>query len=137
MAAFSPLVSTDTETACGTSVDEAKEALAFWRGRLNRLPWHRRAARAEAREMAARWQQRLVAAQLERWRLSALTGVVVPAVAWWGVSRATRTRRVAALAVPIVRRTPIGRMVMAAAAAIIVAALTMTVLLAVLIAHFA
>jgi len=76
MAAFTSLLSTDTETACGTSVAEAREALAYWRGRLARLPWHRRAARAEAREMAARWQQRLVTAHLERWRLSALTGLV-------------------------------------------------------------
>ena len=121
MAAFTSLLSTDTETACGTSVAEAREALAYWRGRLARLPW----------------QQRLVTAHLERWRLSALTGLVAPLMAWWGVSRVTRTRRIAALALPVVRRTAIGQMLMAAAAALTLFAIAATVLVVVLIAHLA
>ena len=45
---------------------EAREAHAFWRERLKRLPWFRRAARAEARaEMAARWQRRMLQAELD------------------------------------------------------------------------
>src|SRR5436309_8388671 len=137
LSSLRPASDAETETACGTSVAEATEALAYWRGRHARLPWHRRAARAEAREMAARWQQRLVTAHLERWRLSALTGLVAPLMAWWGVSRVTRTRRIAALALPVVRRTAIGQMLMAAAAALTLFAIAATVLVVVLIAHLA
>ena len=67
-----PAFDVETEAPCGTSVAEAREALAFWRTRLRRLPWYRRAARAEARAMVARWQRRVVQAELERWRLPAL-----------------------------------------------------------------
>jgi hypothetical protein len=44
----------ETEASCGISVAEAREARAFWRRRLARLPWYRKAARAEARGMVAR-----------------------------------------------------------------------------------
>jgi hypothetical protein len=73
-----PVFDRETETSCGTSVAEAREALAFWRGRLARLPWYRRTARAEARTMTTRWRYRLVRAQLERWRLGALMPVAAP-----------------------------------------------------------
>jgi hypothetical protein len=42
-----------TEDRSGPSVADAREALAFWRGRLSRLAWHRRAARREARTMVS------------------------------------------------------------------------------------
>ena len=51
------------------SLEEAREALAYWSARHARLPWHRRAARAESRDMIARWHGRLVNAHLERWGL--------------------------------------------------------------------
>ena len=64
----------------GPSVTEAREALAYWRGRAARLPWHRFAARAEARNLSRRWHARLVRAQLERWQLGFLTPLLrVPA----------------------------------------------------------
>ena len=47
-------------------INEASEAFEYWLGRAERLPWHRRAQRREARELAARWRVRLVQAQLER-----------------------------------------------------------------------
>jgi hypothetical protein len=34
-----PAFDVETEAPCGTSVAEAREALAFWRQRLKRLPW--------------------------------------------------------------------------------------------------
>jgi hypothetical protein len=67
-------------------IDEAREAHAYWSQRASTLAWYRPAARREARELAARWRVRLVTAQLESWRLGALTGLVVPLFA-------TRRRR--------------------------------------------
>ncbi len=46
---------------------EAREALAFWEGRLQRLPRRRLAARREAREMAERWRMRVREAELAAW----------------------------------------------------------------------
>lgn len=43
---------------------EAREALRYWLDREARLPWHRRAARREARAMALAWQERLRRAEL-------------------------------------------------------------------------
>jgi hypothetical protein len=62
-------------------IREAREAHAYWSDRAASLPWYRRAARREARELAARWRVRLVSAQLESWRLGALTGLVEPLLA--------------------------------------------------------
>ncbi len=46
---------------------EAREALAFWEGRLEHLPRRRMGARREAREMAARWRLRVREAELAAW----------------------------------------------------------------------
>ena len=46
---------------------EAREALAFWEGRLQRLPRRRLAARREARAMAERWRVRVREAELAAW----------------------------------------------------------------------
>jgi hypothetical protein len=73
-----PAFDVETEAPCGTSVAEAREALAFWRGRRKRRPWYRRAARAEGREMVARWQRRMLQAQLERWQLRSLAPRYLP-----------------------------------------------------------
>jgi hypothetical protein len=74
---------------------DAREAHAYWSHRASTLPWHRIGARREARELAARWQVRLITAHLESWRLGALTGLVVPFVE--GRARRRRPRR------PVVR----------------------------------
>lgn len=41
---------------------EGTEALAYWRGRRQRLPWYRIAARREATRMSLAWEQRVRAA---------------------------------------------------------------------------
>jgi hypothetical protein len=126
-----PAFDADTEAPCGTSVAEAREALAFWRGRVKRLPWYRRAARAEAREMAARWQRRMLRAQLERWRLP---GLAEPLLAL--LERAPTTGAAARYAAKrVVRVTPVARVVAAAALAVTVTAIAVLVLVVVAIAQ--
>jgi hypothetical protein len=126
-----PAFDVRTEARCGTSVAEAREALAFWRARLKRLPWYRRAARAEAREMAARWQRRMLHAQLERWRLS---GLAEPLLAL--LERAP-TGGTAALYVAkrAVRVTPVARVVAAVAVAVTVTSLAVLALVGIAIAQ--
>jgi hypothetical protein len=41
---------------------QGTEALAYWRGRGQRLPWYRVAARREAQRMTLAWEQRVRAA---------------------------------------------------------------------------
>ncbi len=55
------------ELGAAPPLHEAREALAFWEGRLQRLPRRRLAARREAREMAARWRVRVREAELAAW----------------------------------------------------------------------
>jgi hypothetical protein len=126
-----PAFDVETEAPCGTSVAEAREALAFWRARLKRLPWYRRGARAEARAMAARWQRRMAQAELERWHLRGVAGPLLAAIDWLGPTRRYAARRLtrALFAVPAVR------MVALAAAAVTVTAVAMLVLVVVAIAQ--
>lgn len=51
----------------GPAPAEARESLAYWRDRLERLPRRRRAARREARTMVLVWERRLRGAEAERW----------------------------------------------------------------------
>jgi hypothetical protein len=44
-------------------LDEARSSLEYWQRRRKVLPIYRRAARREATEMAARWQERVHAAE--------------------------------------------------------------------------
>jgi hypothetical protein len=127
-----PSFDAETEAPCGTSVAEAREALAFWRGRLQRLPWYRRAARAEAREMAARWQRRRLQAELERWQLSGLARPLLVLIDWWTPSRGAAARHVAK---HVLRASPVARMVAVAATAVTVTALAMLALVVVAIAQ--
>jgi hypothetical protein len=122
----------ETEAPCGTSVAEAREALAFWRTRLRRLPWYRRAARAEAREMAARWQRRMLRAELERWRLHGLARPLLTLIDWWAPTRGLAARHVTKR---VLRASPLARMVALAAAAVTVTALAMLTLVVVAIAQ--
>src|SRR3954451_18296878 len=102
-------VAAPREPLDGSDIVEAREAFEFWSRRAERLPWHRRVARREAREMAARWRARLVARHLERWRIG-----------WLGrggaALRAPRgrsgRRHVGSLAVRSMRRTSIGRRIL-------------------------
>jgi hypothetical protein len=122
----------ETEAPCGTSVAEAREALAFWRARLKRLPWYRRTARAEAREMAARWQRRLLQAELERWRLHGLARPLLNLIDWWAPTRGRAARRVTKRAL---RASPLARLVALAAAVVTVTGLAMFALVVVAIAQ--
>jgi hypothetical protein len=45
------------QLAC--DVDDAVDALDYWRHRRAALPWHRRADRREADQMVANWERRL------------------------------------------------------------------------------
>jgi hypothetical protein len=127
-----PAFDVETEAPCGTSVAEAREALAFWRTRLKRLPWYRRAARAEARGMVARWQGRVVQAELERWRLHALARPLAAIIDWWGPGRRLPARRVAKT---VLRTSALARMLAVAAASVSVAAVAVLVLAIVAIAQ--
>jgi hypothetical protein len=127
-----PAFDVETEAPCGTSVAEAREALAFWRTRLEGLAWYRRAARAEARDMVARWQRRLVQAQLERWQLHALAVPLVALIGWWGPSRRLPVRRVVKHAL---RASTVARMIGLAAAAVTITAVAILALVVVAIAQ--
>jgi len=127
-----PAFDVNTEAPCGTSVAEAREALAFWRTRLKRLPWYRRAARAEARGMVGRWRRRVLQAELERWRLHALAGPLAAFIDWWGPNRALPARRVAK---HVLRVSALARMLAVAAAAVTVAAVAVLALAVVAIAQ--
>ncbi|HEX6618445.1 MAG TPA: hypothetical protein VF024_02235 [Solirubrobacteraceae bacterium] len=127
-----PAFDIETEAPCGTSVAEAREALAFWRTRLRRLPWYRRAARAEARTMVARWQRRVVQAELERWRLPALARPLAAAIDWWGPGRRLPARR---LAKTMLRTSALARMLAVAATAVTLAAVAVLALVVVAIAQ--
>jgi hypothetical protein len=101
--------------------------LRAWR--LRRLPWYRRAARAEARETVARWQGRMLQAELERWQLRGVVWPLLALIDWWGSTRGLgAARRRGAKRVP--RASSVARMVAAAAAA---AALTAVATLALVV----
>jgi hypothetical protein len=127
-----PTFDAETEAPCGTSVAQAREALQFWRARLSKLPWYRRAARAEAREMARRWQRRLVQAELERRRLGAVAPPVLRAVDWWGPSRSIAARR---LAQATWRRSVVARLMVALAATTALCALLTAILVVVVVSQ--
>ncbi len=125
-----PAFDVETEAPCGTSVAEAREALAFWRARLKRLPWYRRAARAEARAMVGRWQRRVVQAELERWRLHALARPLAAMIDWWGPGRGLPARRAAG---SLLRSSALARMLAVAAAAVTAASVAVLALVVVAI----
>jgi hypothetical protein len=127
-----PAFDLETEAPCGTSVAEAREALAYWRGRMKRLPWYRRAARAEAREMTARWQRRMLQAELERWKLRGLAVPLLALIDWWGPTRGLAARH---LTRRVLRASAAARMVALAAAAVTVTAAAMLALVVVAIAQ--
>jgi len=127
-----PAFDVETEAPCGTSVAEAREALAFWRGRLKRLPWYRRAARAEARDMVARWQRRMLQAELERWRLRGLARPLLALTDWWAPTRGLAARRITR---HVLRASPVARMVALAAAAVTVTAVALLALVVIAIAQ--
>jgi hypothetical protein len=65
------------------ALEDARSSLEYWERRQRALPVYRRGARREAREMAARWEARLRAAERVRFE-STLTGRIL---VWLGLSR--------------------------------------------------
>lgn len=47
-------------------LSDGLDSLAYWRGRRERLPWHRRRARREAARMVVVWERRVRAAMLRQ-----------------------------------------------------------------------
>ena len=118
----------------GSDIADAREAFEFWSARAERLPWHRRAARREAREMATRWRARLVAAHLERWRLRRLGTALAPLLDTRG-RRATR--HAGRLAYVSMRRSRIGRRLLLATGAMAAASLLCLVAAVLMVAQLA
>lgn len=78
------------------SVEDALEAHRYWRDRRDRLPLLRRSARREAELMTARWKERLVAAERERYGpglVEQLRGLIEHLLLLLGVRRLPDTRR--------------------------------------------
>jgi hypothetical protein len=113
---------------------EAREAHAYWSRRAATLPWRKRAARREARELASRWRVRLATAYLESWHLGAVAHFVAPLFDTRG--RSTR-RHVGLMALGSVRRTTLGRLLLAATAGIVTIAFACVVLVAAITVHLA
>jgi hypothetical protein len=65
-------------------LEDARRSLEYWERRHRALPLYHRRARREAREMAARWDERVRAAERVRFESS----VVGRVVAWLGLSSA-------------------------------------------------
>jgi hypothetical protein len=113
-------------------ISEASEALEYWSRRAEQLPWHRRAQRREARELAARWRVRLVRAHLQRVHLGKAEAVVAPLLY-------TRHRTSAGhfrwLAWRGMRRTALGRGILMVATTVTVAGVTCLALVGAVAAH--
>ncbi len=82
------------------SSEEARESLVYWRDRFDGLPRRRRTARREARTMVLAWEERVRAAEIERWG-GGLLGRAAGAVA---VLRTMRPRALARRAGRLVPR---------------------------------
>jgi hypothetical protein len=128
-----PRVDAESEMPSGLSVAEAREALAYWRARQSRLPWHRLAARAEARTMARRWHARLLRAHLERWRLGFLQRALAPLLAMPELG-ADRAHDVALMAFPRVARRA-RRLLLAVAVAFAITVLAVWALIVAALIH--
>jgi hypothetical protein len=80
----------------GGSVASAREALAYWRRREESLPWRRRAARAEARDMIARSRGQLISAHLEHWGFGS-TSLIHPLARMLALPRREQKRWLASM----------------------------------------
>jgi hypothetical protein len=83
-------------------LEEARESLAYWETRLQRLPRLALRRRREARLMAARWRQRVLEAERGRYGSGALGALVMFVAERRLPVRARRTgRRVARVALGV------------------------------------
>ena len=58
-------------------LEEARESLAYWEDRARRLPVHNLRGRREAREMAARWRDRVCEAERRQYGAGILGALVL------------------------------------------------------------
>jgi hypothetical protein len=121
-----PAPTGETDFSSATSITEARESLAYWRGRLERLPWHRRAARAEARDRVSHARRRLVAAQLERWQLGFLLAPLLALLA----ARERPLKHARLLGLLALRRSQLARRLLIAATAASLAAVALLAVMA-------
>jgi hypothetical protein len=113
-------------------IDEASEAFEYWSRRAERLPWHRRAQRREARELAARWRVRLVRAHLDRVHLGEAEAMVAPLLY---TGHHTGAGHLTRLAWRGMRRTALGRGILTVAMTVSVAGVTCLALVGAIAAH--
>jgi hypothetical protein len=111
---------------------DAREALTHWSRRASDLPWHKRAARREARMNAARARADLIAAHLERWGLGSLARLLTPLLDTRGRSGGAHVR---SLALTSARRTAIGRRIMLGVAGIAFATIACLAVVVELVTH--
>jgi hypothetical protein len=111
-----------TEPHVTTPISEARTALDYWSKRVDALPWHRRAARREARLMIASARARLISAHLQRLGLRWLEPLVALLLDTGGRSPAGHLR---SLALTSMRRTAIGRRILIGAGAAAVGAVAL------------
>lgn len=113
----------------GPSPADARESVEYWRARLERLPRRRRAARREARAMVVAWEQRVRAAEIERWG----GGMLGRAAGTFAVLRTLRAGALAKRAVGLVpRRLVVGTIAVALGAAVLFGVLVGALLAALL-----
>jgi hypothetical protein len=65
-------------------LEDARSSLAYWQERRSRLPVYQRRARREAREMEARWESRVRAAEVLRFETT-VAGRILKAVGLSGL----------------------------------------------------
>jgi hypothetical protein len=95
---------------------DARESLEYWRERLERMPRRRRAARREARAMVLSWEQRVRAAEIERWG----GGMLGRAAGTFAVLRTLRPGALAKRAVGLApRRLVVGTIAVALGTAVL------------------
>jgi hypothetical protein len=116
------------------NITEARDSFEFWSRRADQIPWHKRAARREAREKAASWRARLIAAHLGRSRLDRWATPLTPLLDTRGRGVGAHARSVA---LSSMRRNRVGRrLLMIASAAAAFGAVFVVASLA-LVAHLA
>ena len=82
--------------------------------------------------MVARWQRRMVHAELERWQLRALARPLFAVIDWWGPTRSMAARR---LTTRVLRYSPLARIVALAAVAVTVTAVAVLALVVIAISQ--
>lgn len=111
-------------------LEDARQSLDYWESRRRALPLYRRAARREAREMAARWESRVEAAERLRFEAT-VAGRILRALGLSGLvalrARLTKGRVLAFAWAVVPRRFKLVAAGVAAAWLVVVIAMLTTV----------